>query len=380
MIKRVLSIGLLGLLLFGCKPKNKVQTMEDSTNKMYMLVGTYSSAEEEGIHVYQFDQENGELSRVSGVKGIPSPSYLVVSNDGNFVYSIAEEEGDKAAAHSLSFDKDKGVLNLLNSHPTKGDAPCYIELDPQNRFAVTANYSGGSISVFPINENGKLLPASQVVKFSGSGKDKERQEKPHLHSVIFSPDDKHLFANDLGTDRIYKFNVSHAHSSEFLKEGEPAHFSVEPGSGPRHNCFHPNGKYMYTINELSGKVTAFKYTNGNLESFQSIKSDTLNAQGSADIHITPDGKFLYSSNRLEADGLAIFSVNEETGELTKIGYEITGLHPRNFVISPNGKYLLVASRDDNKIQIFSIDKNTGLLNDTKKDVELSKPVCLKFVE
>lgn len=380
MIKRVLSIGLVGLLLFGCKPKNKVQTMEESANKLYMLVGTYSSAEEEGIHVYQFDQENGELSHVSGVKGIPSPSYLVVSNDGNFVYSVAEEEGEKAAAHSLSFDKEKGTLKLLNSHPTKGDAPCYIELDQKNRFAVTANYSGGSISVFPIDTDGKLLAASQVIKFSGSGKDKERQGKPHLHSVIFSPDEKHLFANDLGTDRIYKFNVSHAHSGEFLKEGEPAHFSVEPGSGPRHNCFHPNGKYMYTISELSGMVTAFKYNNGNLESFQSIESDTLNAQGSADIHITPDGKFLYTSNRLEADGLAIFSVNGDTGELTKIGYEITGLHPRNFIISPNGEYLLVASRDDNKIQIFSIDKDKGLLNDTKKDVELSKPVCLKFVE
>ena len=111
---------------------------------------------------------------------------------------------------------------------------------------------------------------------------------------------------------------------------------------------------------------------------QTIAADTVGARGSADIHVSPDGRFVYASNRLQADGLAIFSINQEDGTLAKVGYQLTGRHPRNFAITPNGKYLLVASRDDNKIQVFSIDTQTGLLTDTNQDITLSKPVCIKF--
>ena len=197
---------------------------------------------------------------------------------------------------------------------------------------VTANYSGGSISVFPIDKDGSLLPASEVVKFKGSGADKERQEKPHLHCVRITPDGKYLFADDLGTDQIHKFivnpNAKADNEDVFLKEGSPASYK---------------------------------------------------AKGSGDIHISPDGKFLYASNRLKADGLAIFSIHPENGMLTKVGYQLTGIHPRNFIITPNGKYLLVACRDSNVIQIYERDTDTGLLTDIRKDIKVDKPVCIKFV-
>lgn len=154
---------------------------------------------------------------------------------------------------------------------------------------------------------------------------------------------------------------------------------LAPGSGPRHTCFSPDGKHAYLITELSGDVIAISYDEMKLDTIQTIKADTLDAHGSADIHISPDGDFVYASNRLKGDGIAIFSVSSEDGTLKKVGYQPTGIHPRNFVITPNGKFLLVACRDTNEIQVFARDADTGLLKDTGEKIEMSKPVCLKFV-
>ncbi|MPM98325.1 6-phosphogluconolactonase [bioreactor metagenome] len=190
-----------------------------------------------------------------------------------------------------------------------------------------------------------------------------------------------MFATDLGTDKIYRYN---AIGSVF--EGQPAlsqaslkEFSAPAGTGPRHFDFHPSGKYFYLLGELSGDVIVYDYDEGDLKEKQVIATDSVEgSRGSADIHISPDGKFLYASNRLKADGIAIFSINPDDGTLTKAGYQPTGRHPRNFVITPNGKWLLVASRDDNKIQVFIIDNETGLLTETGQDIHVSQPVCLKF--
>ena len=154
---------------------------------------------------------------------------------------------------------------------------------------------------------------------------------------------------------------------------------MKAGSGPRHLTFAPNGNYAYLINELSGTVIAFEYKDGNLKEIQTIAADTVGAKGSGDIHISPDGKFLYASNRLKADGIAIFRIDSENGKLTKTGYQLTGVHPRNFIITPNGKYLLVACRDSNAIQVYERDADTGLLTDIQKDIKVDKPVYIKFV-
>ena len=207
---------------------------------------------------------------------------------------------------------------------------------------------------------------------------------PHLPCVSITPDGKYLLADDLGTDQIHKFNINpnaNADNKEkFLTKGTPEAFKVAPGSGPRHLIFNSDGKFAYLINEIGGTVIAFRYADGMLDEIQTVAADTVNAQGSGDIHLSPDGKYLYASNRLKADGVAIFKVDETNGTLTKVGYQLTGIHPRNFIITPNGKYLLVACRDTNVIQIFERDQATGLLTDIKKDIKVDKPVCLKFVD
>ena len=366
-------IGCIGaLMLCACTSMKQKETME----KMYLMVGSYATPEEEGIKVYAWDGEKGEAAYVSGLKGISNPSYQVVSADGKRVYSVGEDDGLTSTAHALLFDKSQGRLTLMNTQLTQGGAPCYINLSPHEDYVVTANYMGGSISVLPLEMSGRLGENVSTFAFEGEGVLKERQSQPHLHCVEFTPDGKFLLANDLGTDKIHVFPLA---ADGKLDEKATFGVELEAGSGPRHLCFSKDGRFSYLINELSGKVTVLSYEGETLTPIQYIEADTVNAQGSADIHLSPDGKFLYASNRLKADGIAIFSVHQETGMLTKVGYQLTGIHPRNFIITPDGRFLLVACRDRNLVQIFRRDEKTGLLVDTGKTIETSKPVCLKFI-
>jgi 6-phosphogluconolactonase (cycloisomerase 2 family) len=344
---------------------------------LYLLIGTYTFGLSEGIYVYKFNTETGVSEYVSMV-ALDNPSYLNVTADGKFVYAVSENGGDKACANALSFDKEQGELALLNSESTYAAAPCNIAIDESCQHVVTANYSGGSITAFSVDSAGKLASNPQLILFEGNGTDTIRQEMPHLHCVKFSPDNKYLFAADLGTDCIYRLETT-PQDSLFLNRDSLKSFKVADGSGPRHFVFHPTNKYMYLITELAGTVIGFDYKDGELTEIQTIEADTLHAQGSADIGITPNGKFLYASNRLQGDGIAIFSINEADGMLTKAGYQPTGVHPRNFIITPNGKYLLSASRDDSIVEVFEIDENTGLLKNIDKNIEVDTPVCLKFI-
>ena len=371
-MKKIIA-GCIGALMLGaCTSMKQKETMEN----MYLMVGSYATPEEEGIKVYAWDNEKGEALYVSGLKGISNPSYQVVSADGNRVYSVGEDEGETSTAHSLSFDKMNGKLTLMNTQLTNGGAPCYINLSPEEDWVITANYMGGSISVLPLDASGRLSENVSTFAFTGEGENKIRQGQPHLHCVEFTPDGKFLLANDLGTDKIHVFPLT---PQGKLDEMGTFDVELEPGSGPRHLCFSKDGRFAYLINEISGKVTTLIYNEGTLQPIHYIEADTVNAQGSADIHLSPDGKFLYASNRLKADGIAVFSVNQETGMLTKAGYQLTGIHPRNFIITPDGRFLLVACRDSNFVQIFRRDEKTGLLVDTGKTIETSKPVCLKFL-
>lgn len=355
---------------------NRTKTVTGNTDSLYLLVGSYARAQEEGIRVYVFNQETGKGTYRSGISGISNPSFLTPSADGSRVYAVGEDEGVSSTANALSFDRAKGTLSLINSQPTNGGAPCNITLSPKEDYVLTANYMGGSITVFPLGNRGELL-AGDTLTFTGSGPDKERQAQPHLHSVLFTPDNRLLLANDLGTDCIHVFPVNK--NGNLLNRTESYDVRLVPGTGPRHTCFAPDGKHAYLITELSGDVIVLSYDEMKLDTIQTIKADTLAARGSADIHISPDGDFVYASNRLKGDGIAIFSVSSEDGTLEKAGYQPTGVHPRNFVITPNGKYLLVACRDTNEIQVFARDAETGLLKDTGEKIEMSKPVCLKFV-
>ncbi len=387
MIKRITYLLFSAFLTISCTMNKRDKTAEDTLNdsildygEMYMLVGTYTSNEgSKGIYVYKFDTETGESDSISMVE-VANPSYLVISPNEKFIYSVGENMGDDGFAHSFSFDKQTGDLELLNSQNTQGSSPAYIALDSKGNNVITANYGGGSISQFNVNADGTLSPLTNLFTFKGKGPDPARQEQPHLHSVRYSPDGLFLFAADLGTDNIYRYKSIHSvfEGQPALLETDTAIFKTPAGTGPRHFDFHPNGLYFYVIGELSGEVIVYDYNMGDLQQKQIILADKVGARGSADIHVSPNGRFLYASNRLKNDGIAIFAIDAQDGTLTKVGYQETARHPRNFVITPNGKFLLVAGRDDNVIQVYSVDKETGLLNNTHQDIGIDKPVCIKF--
>lgn len=386
-IKGKILIGLtMGVLLIACNGKKTDKENASSIvvnaveGDMFMLVGTYTSPEgSKGVYVYKFNTDNGKADSISMVE-VENPSFLTLSADEEFVYAVSENGKGNSTANAFSFDKKTGTLTFVNSQDTKGSGPCYIETDKEGKVVVTANYGGGSMSVFEIEKDRALTPLKWYFEFPGSGVDSVRQKSSHAHSVRFTPDGKYLLAADLGTDKVYIYSATGT-----VFEGQPLlsaknenDIIAPAGTGPRHFDFHPNGKQMYLLGELSGQVLVYDYNDGVFTQKQSIAADTVGARGSADIHVSPDGRFLYASNRLQADGIAIFSINENNGTLTKVGYQLTGLHPRNFAITPNGKFLLVASRDDNKIQVFAIDPETGLLSDIQQDIIINKPVCIKF--
>lgn len=393
MYKKIIMVSLTAALLLSCTGKNARDTNETGTDPavvplvkgeagdLFLLVGTYTSEKgSKGIYLYRFNTLTGRSDSVSMAE-VANPSYLTLSPDEKFVYAVGENDEGNSAAHAFSFDKQHGTLTPVNSSPTLSGGPCYITIGSNGRDVFTANYGGGSISAFRVDDDGRLSPATMVMQFSGSGPDSKRQGSPHLHSVRYSPDGQFLFAADLGSDKLYRFNVQDTpfEGQPSLQQNSLKEFILPPGTGPRHFAFHPNGgKYLYVLGELSGKVIVFDYDSGGLTQKQVIAADTTGARGSADIHVSLDGRFLYASNRLQADGITIFSIDPGEGTLTKVGYQLTVKHPRNFVITPNGNFLLVAGRDDNQIQVFSIDKETGMLTDTDQPIQLSKPVCLKF--
>ena len=364
-------IGALMFMLTSCSQESK---------ELYMFVGTYAQESESGIYLYRFNTEDGSAVLIKEVSGIVNPTYMNLSKDEKFLYAVAETAVPDAKVHAYSFDKKTEDVRLLNTKATEGSSPCHIWVDSKNRLTATANYASGSISAFPLLPTGELGEL-KLYTYEGGTPGSRRQNAPHLHCIYSSPDEKYLYANDLGTDRIYKYDLIPGEGGKLtLKEGQPAYFSVKAGEGPRHTTFHPNGKFAYLISELSGNVAVLKYDNGNLNPVQYIEADSLHASASADIHITPDGRFLYVSNRMRGDGVAIFSIDMKSGLLTKIGYQPTEKIPRNFIITPDGGFLLCACQNGNVIQVFAIDKKNGQLKNINKDINVSKPVCLKFAK
>jgi 6-phosphogluconolactonase len=349
----------------------------------YLITGTYTSGKSEGIYVYRFNSADGIAKEVSHVH-ISNPSFVAVTPDERFVYSVEEDaasNGKGGEISAFSFDKATGRLSLLNRQPSAGDHPCYVSVDKTGKWVAVGNYSSGSLSILPVEANGGLGAATTVIKHEGSGPNKARQAAPHVHCTFFSADNKFLFVPDLGIDKvmIYAFDET----TGKLTAGKQPFAASEPGAGPRHICFAPNNKYAYLMEELGGTVVTYKYKNGKLKSKQRISSmpaGDSSFAGSADIHVSPDGRFLYASNRAEANTIAIFSINQQNGKLVLIGHQSTlGKTPRNFNFDPTGNFLLVANQNSDAIVVFKINKETGLLTDTGNRIDVGKPVCLKWI-
>ncbi len=351
-----------------------------NAQKLNLIIGTYTNkGTSEGIYVYEFDTATGKSSYKNKVTGVNDPSYVALNKDGNFLYAVNEGSGEVS---SFSFDKTSGALKFLNKRSSNGAAPCYVVIDKDSRYVIVANYSGGSFSVYPVQKDGSLGEAAQTIQHSGSSVNKERQERSHVHSAVFSPEEDHLIVSDLGTDQISIYRFNSAGNTQPVSTGEQPFVDAGKGSGPRHFDFHPNGKFAYSIQELNGNISAFGYNKGKLSLLQNIsmvdpafKGET----GAADIHVSPDGKFLYSSNRGDANDIAIFAINPKTGKLTLKGRTSSmGKGPRNFVIDPEGNFLLAANQYSDSIVIFKRNKTTGMLTDTGERIKVGAPVCLKF--
>lgn len=337
-----------------------------------MLVGTYTDTDSRGIYSVRFNQETGE-SELTAVTEAVNPSFVVFSNDNRNVYAVNESGSDDDALEAFRYEAIDKPLVRLNAMPT-GKAPCNLLQVADH--VLTANYTAGSICDFLLDSDGSIKECLTTHQFqlTGPAPDKVRQQSAHLHCVKTDPDEWRLFACDLGNDCIYTLKAT-ADSPHLVVDSV---YSVAPGSGPRHITFDRSGRHAYVVTELSGEVIVFSHQEGTLSEIQTITCDDRHARGSADIHLSPDGRFLYASNRLQGDGIAIFRVDEASGMLTRVGYQATELHPRNFAITPNGKFLLCACRDSNCIQAFAIDEETGLLTDTHQSVSVPHPVCIAF--
>jgi len=302
----------------------------------YLLVGTYTTGgKSDGIYIYKFNPNRNESALIGSAKS-ENPSFLAISKDQKFVYAVNENHGgDKGGDLSaFALDKKKGALTFLNKQSTGGDDPCFVAIDSAGKNLVVANYSGGNMSAFKTNADGSVLPYAQLIAHDGYGVNVKRQEMPHVHCTVFSPDQKYLFAADLGNDRLYRYTFSPDDATTPLKPMDPAYYEIPDGSGPRHIVFSPDKRFAYLINELSGNIIAYSYNNGQLTQIQTLPSDitkTKEDKGSAEIDITPNGKFLYTSNRVTSNEIVAFKVNSD-GTLLEVGRTPTGIHPRHFMI------------------------------------------------
>jgi 6-phosphogluconolactonase len=349
--------------------------------EFYLLIGTYTSGKSEGISVFKFNSLTGDAILSSSIK-TSNPSFLTVSPDQKFVYAVNEDKPGSVTA--FSFDKATGKLNEINKQSSRGDHPCYITIDKTGKWIIVGNYSSGNLSVFAVKKDGSLDSAKQVIQHTGYSVNTERQTEPHVHSTVFSKDNKYLMVADLGIDKImiYPFDTK----TGKLDEANAGFVPAEPGSGPRHFDFHPSEKFGYLMEELTGTISVYNYSKkiGALEQVQTISAIPVDYMGpisSADIHVSPDGKFLYCSNRGESNNIGIFSIDKKTGRLRLIGHQsVLGKTPRNFNFDPTGNFLLAANQNSDEIVIFKRDKNTGLLADTGKRIAVGNPVCIKWIK
>ena len=346
----------------------------------YLLIGTYTKTQDKGIFVYKFDTQTGKLSFESSTEGIKNPSFLTLNNNATKLYSVSE--GTTGQVSAFDFDNKTGKLKLINNQETKSAGPCHVNLTADNKFLVSANYSGGSLSIFPVLNDGSLAPLAQLIQHVGSSVDpKGRQKTAHAHSSANSPDGKHLYSADLGADKIFTYQYNPA-ASEPFKAADQAFVEAQPGSGPRHFTFNEKGNLVYSVEELSGTVAVYSYKNKILSEIQRVNMNAEGFQGengAADIHLSKDGKFLYATNRGTANEIVIFKVDSKSGTIKRVGAQSTmGKHPRNFAIDPSGKFLLVANQHTDNIVVFSRNAKTGLLKPIGESLSLGAPVCLKF--
>jgi 6-phosphogluconolactonase len=354
--------------------------------KYLVYVGTYTDGESKGIYAYRFDAATGQARPVGVVATTKNPSFLAAHPNRRFLYAV-NEVGDyqgkpSGAVSAFAINQQTGQLTLTNEVASLGADPCHVSLDRTGKYVLVANYTGGNVAVFPIREDGGLGKASAFVQHTGSGVNPRRQEAAHAHMLSVSPDNRFAVAADLGLDEliVYPFRTH----GDSLAARERRLAKLVPGAGPRHFVFHPNGKFVYVINELYSTITAFSWdaAQGTLHTLETVSALPKNFDkynDAAEIAVHPSGKFLYTSNRGH-DSIAVFRIDAATGALTPVDYVSTqGKTPRNFAIDPTGGYLFAANQESSNIVIFRISPETGRLTATGQVLETPAPVSIVFM-
>jgi 6-phosphogluconolactonase len=374
------GIGLLGAFA------SRAVAWSNQNHHFTMYVGTYTSGKSEGIYGYYTHPYMGGLSRFMSSKSV-NPSFLAIDKSKKYLYAVNEvgeylgKTGGAVSAFAID-PSEKGGLRLVNEQPTHGADPCYLTVDSKRKYLLVANYTGGSVTVLPILRDGSLGPAIDVKQHEGSGP-KEQQKGPHAHCVILDRSERHALVADLGIDKvmIYRFDNS---DGKLTPNKKQSFAELKAGAGPRHLTFHPNGKYLYAINELDSTLTSFNYDDDDgtltqIETVSTLPSDFSGVSYCADVHIHHTGKFLYGSNRGH-NSIVVFGIDRRTGKLTLIEHVSTrGDWPRNFALDPYGSVLLVANQRSDNIVTFSVNVETGKLMPTGIVEPLPSPVCLKFL-
>lgn len=396
MIKNTFLLLVCTMSFFACKEKKnntassektgettETETVQDAS---FAFIGTYTRKEghvdgqAEGIYLLRKKDKNGSLEIKSTAGEAINPSFLAISPDKKNLYAVSEvaRKGETGSVHVFTID-DNHNLTPVQNLPTDAGAPCYVITDSEGKYVFVANYVGGVVKMYKRGENGLLTPADKI-QLKGSGADPARQEESHPHSVVVSPDDRFVFVPDLGSDKIWNFKIDT--KNDRLVPNDQAFIPTSPGAGPRHFAFHPNGKYAYVINELDNTVNAFSYDaqKGELTEIQSVTTLPENFEGNnktADIHIHPNGKFLYGSNRGH-NSIVVYGIDPNSGKLSPVEHVSTeGDFPRNFAIHPSGNYLYAANQNSDNIVWFNIDTNTGRLS-SQGELEVKTPVCIIF--
>lgn len=367
-------------------------------HKQYLLyVGTYTVGEHQeatgskGIYAFRISENAGaqnapEIASLGLEAETPNPSFLAADPSGRYLYAVNElaqyKGASSGAVSAYSIERKTGKLTYLNEIASRGADPCYVSFDKSGKYALVANYTGGSVAVFPVLSDGRVGAASAFVQHAGKGARPDRQEGPHAHWIQTTADNRYAVAADLGLDEVLVYKFDAANGS--LRANDPAFVRLAPGTGPRHIAFAPNNKFAYVVDELNSTVTAFTYDaqHGALKQIQTISTLPAGFSGAndtAEIHIHPNGKFLFASNRGH-DSIAVFAIDQRNGKLELVDHVSTqGKTPRNFEIDPSGRLLFVANEDSGNIVIFKITLNTGKLTPSGQTLAAPAPVSLRFV-
>ncbi len=347
---------------------------------MRVYIGTYTrDTGSEGIYRAELDLDSGELALQGVAARADNPAFLALGEAGDLLYAINEVSdlgGARQGATSAFHVAPDGGLTPAGQQPTGSSGPCHVNAHPSGRLVFAANYGGGAITMYRCGADGSLAPPLATIAHAGSSVNPERQQEPHPHSVNLSPDGNYLYVPDLGIDRIVIYRIDVA-AGTLTRAGETA---TAPGAGPRHFTFHPRGRVAYGINELDSTVTAYAFgpTDGSLTEIQTVPTLPAGYTGvsnCADIHVHPNGRFVYGSNRGH-DSIAIFAVGGD-GRLEPVGHESTqGSRPRNFALDPAGALLLAANRYSDTIVTFRVDPATGELDATGHVAAVPSPVCV----